>query len=96
MTTLKDFIPIEDQVVHRPVEDRLPLMPFQAGQPVWWTPPEESRPSIMIRTQSMVAGVVKNVNREKRTVLIEHLDAAMTVHTFLVPAIELSRREIPR
>lgn len=98
MTTLEKFIPSGDPVLHQPVpvDDRLPLMPFHAGQPVWWTPPEESRPVVMIRTQSMLAGVVKSVNRENRTVAIEHHDAAMKAHTFLVPAIELARREIPR
>lgn len=69
---------------------------FRAGQPVWWFPSSFNRPSFMIKTQVMVAAMVKSMNQERGTVLIEHWDETRTALTFLVPATELVRREIPR
>lgn len=101
MATLKDFISIEDtSVLQQPSNGHIdlffPPLPYHNGQPVWWIPPAGSRPAFMLKTQSMIAATVKSINPLQRTVFIEHQDPTKKVHTFVVPSVELARRELPR
>lgn len=90
MATLDQFVALP------PVHEAYEGVSFRAGQPIWWTPPAGRRPSFMTRTQTIIAGVIRSVNLNHRTAVIEYQDPARRILTFLVPLSELSHREIPR